>query len=408
MFFVKTALIQLISEQTMQNLLPVLALKPDKVFHLSTPKMSARSPNIVEAAKKARVDTVLDDFYLSEMPRINEVSEAVMQSIDQARNLGLNPVVNFTGGTKLMSIGAYEAAMREQVSSLYVDTDHREFLDGGTGGKLKTLLGDNLGFEPIQKDLTLDVIGLANGGKKINGGGNWKSFLALAQYLFDSPDVEDQVWDAIHGKQGLCPGGKEPRDASNWLELLNININLPGSVGELALKAGIICKVGSVFRLPQETRHSLETLAKEKIGNYFSAIRPLQFSLAFLSGAWWEVVVADAAERCQRFNDLRWSVNVSGSQNSAVREEDIIGLDGVQVAYFSCKRGGQKQRLLSQLDELNNRAQSIGGRFTRRFLAVYKHLAEKPAAELQRRASEMGVKIIKPEDLNNPSFFAEG
>jgi hypothetical protein len=33
----KTALIQLVSEQTMQNLLPVLALKPDTVFHLATP-----------------------------------------------------------------------------------------------------------------------------------------------------------------------------------------------------------------------------------------------------------------------------------------------------------------------------------------------------------------------------------
>ena len=32
------ALIQLISEQTMQNLMPLLALKPAKVFRLTTPK----------------------------------------------------------------------------------------------------------------------------------------------------------------------------------------------------------------------------------------------------------------------------------------------------------------------------------------------------------------------------------
>ncbi len=37
------ALIQLISEQTMQNLVPVLALKPAKVFHLATPKSPAPS-----------------------------------------------------------------------------------------------------------------------------------------------------------------------------------------------------------------------------------------------------------------------------------------------------------------------------------------------------------------------------
>jgi hypothetical protein len=47
------ALIQLISEQTMQNLVPVFALKSVKVFHLATPKTAARSTSIVEAARQA-------------------------------------------------------------------------------------------------------------------------------------------------------------------------------------------------------------------------------------------------------------------------------------------------------------------------------------------------------------------
>lgn len=46
----RLALIHLIREQTMQHLVPVLALKPASVFHLATPKTAARSANIVEAA----------------------------------------------------------------------------------------------------------------------------------------------------------------------------------------------------------------------------------------------------------------------------------------------------------------------------------------------------------------------
>jgi hypothetical protein len=139
-------LIQLISEQTMQNLLPLLALKPDKAFHLSTPKTAARSVHIVGAARQAEVASAAENIRLSEMPSIPETSRAVIRAIAEAKGQGFTPVVNFTGGTKLMSIGAYEAALREQVVSLYVDTDHQQFVDGHTGPKLNTVLGDDFSF----------------------------------------------------------------------------------------------------------------------------------------------------------------------------------------------------------------------------------------------------------------------
>jgi len=48
-------LIRLISEQTMQNLVPLLVLKPARVVHLATPKTSTRSAQIVEGARQAQV-----------------------------------------------------------------------------------------------------------------------------------------------------------------------------------------------------------------------------------------------------------------------------------------------------------------------------------------------------------------
>ena len=69
-------LIQLISEQTMQNLVPLLALKPARVVHLATPKTAARSAQIVEAARQAQVTTDLESIRQSEMPSIPETSRA--------------------------------------------------------------------------------------------------------------------------------------------------------------------------------------------------------------------------------------------------------------------------------------------------------------------------------------------
>jgi hypothetical protein len=141
--------------------------------------------------------------------------------------------------------------------------------------------------------------------------------------------------------------------------------------------------------------------------DYYAAVRPLQSALAFLSGGWWEVMVADAAHRSGQFHDLRWSVNVGERQGGFDLEEDIVGVDGVQIAYFSCKRGGLKSRLVPLLDELDSRARSIGGHFTRRFLAVYQPPYGQNAANLHKRAKELnGIQILAPRDLENLDVFA--
>jgi hypothetical protein len=59
------------------------------------------------------------------------------------------------------------------------------------------------------------------------------------------------------------------------------------------------------------------------------------------------------------------------------------------------------------LDELDNRARSIGGTFTRRFLAVVKPPSGRYAESLRKRAKELGgVRIITPADLNSAETFA--
>ncbi|MCL5098287.1 MAG: hypothetical protein M1608_12320 [Candidatus Omnitrophica bacterium] len=394
----------------MQNLVPVLALKPDRVYHLATSKTAARSANIIEAARQAQVITELDNICLTEMPSITETSLAVIRSIAEAKDQRCTPVVNFTGGTKLMSIGAYEAAMREEAVSLYVDTDHQRFLDGHTGPKLNTVLGDDFSFTPLQKVLTVNAIAVANGRQRVTGGQNWRPFLPLAQYFLKSPNDEAATWQAIHGIDGLCPNGREPRFALDWLSLLDKPIALPPEVGDLAIQAGLVRANGAFLHLPDSTRSELEALSKcdrPAPQDYFAAVRPVQFTLALLSGGWWEVAVVDTALRSGQFRDLRWSVNVGESKGGFDPEEDIVGVDGVQIVYFSCKRGGSKARLFAQLDELDNRARCIGGRFARRFLAVYLTPCGQHGANLLKRARELnGIQIITARDLENLEVFA--
>jgi hypothetical protein len=404
------ALIQLISEQTMQNLVPVLALKPAKVFHLATPKTTARSVNVLEGARQAGATVEAEHIRLTEMPSIPETSRAVLRAIESARAEEMTPVVNFTGGTKLMSIGAYEAAIREQVISLYVDTDRQQFLDGHSGPKLNMVLGDDFSFTSLHQSLTVNAIAVAHGRQRVTGGRNWRPYMSLARHLLQSAADETSTWEAIHGYGGVCPHGREPRRAGDWLSLLDRPLRLPPRVGELALEAGLLRRDGAKLLLPDTTRPKLQELAaaeRPATTDYFGAVRQLQFVLAFLSGAWWEVAVLEAAHRSGQFRDLRWSVNVGERLGGFDPEEDIVGVDGVQIAFFSCKRGGARARLVPLLDELDNRARSLGGHFTRRFLAVFQTPFGQNAAKLQKRAKELnGIQIITPQDLGNLEVFA--
>lgn len=410
------ALIQLISEQTMPNILPVLRLRPTKLVHLVTRRTAVRSACIVEAAREAGQEPDLEIVHLSSMPAMAETFNAVREAIRETRGAGIDPVVNFTGGTKLMSIGAYAAALHRDhaASSLYVDTDDQRFVDGGTGEGLARLLEGDFTFTPLYDRLTVNLIAVANGRESVTAGRNWRPLAPLARHLLDHPTEEQSAHDAVCGKDGILDQGKAPRSPEDWLAAVDREFHLPAEVARLAAEAGLVRHFGAgACRLPEGSRQEMEALCAartrhEQIPDYdrrrVAATEGIQHSLNFLTGAWWEVIVADAVDRCGLFRDLHWSASV-GERFGASLEEDLLAVDGVQIALFSCKRGGEKSRLLPHLEELQARARSIGGQFTRRFLAVYRRPSRRVWDSIVSRARQLGTTVLSADDLKRPDVF---
>lgn len=405
-------LIQLISEQTIQNLLPILRLRPQNSVHLYTPKTATQSKQLAGAIRMLGGVSEPKTVDLSEMPGMAESYEKVTAALDAVEKEGTQAVVNFTGGTKLMSIGAFAAAQARSVPSLYVHTEGACFLDGATSPQMAELFGDDWSFESILKQLRVHMLGKANGVSRITDGKPWKPFLPLAQHLFEHPDDEKATHAAVQGPTGLTPKGVEPHDAKGWLSILDKPISpVPEAVARLAIDSGIARPGGSSTQLllPDTTREQLKGF-KNGYGEgarnkYFKAVAPLQHTIALLTGAWWEVIVCNALNKSGVARDIHWSSQV-GDPNGPDVEEDVLALDGVELLYISCKRGGAGSRLLPFLDEIHSRAAMIGGRFNRRYLAVLQPPRGKVAANLRERASKLGIRLITREDVYTAGVFA--
>jgi len=404
-------LIQLVSEQTIQNLLPILRLKPQHLVHFVTPKTAGRSAGLQAAAKAAGINPEIKTLQLSAMPDIPECFNAVAEILTQSLQNGSKAVVNFTGGTKHMSIGAYAAARTRNVPSLYVDTQDACFVDGATSPEMSAMLAGDFSFTPIRTQLRTDVLAIANGVSQITSGKKFSEMLPLARHLFDHKADEQATHTAFHGERGFFPKGSEPRTPADWLPKLDQEVVLPQAVAALVVESGLM-RAGNApgtVRLPDSTRAELDFLANNHVPNfnarYFQAIAPLQHAAAFLTGAWWEVIVCDAADKSGLFRDLRWSSQV-GDRNGPNTEEDILGVDGVELLYINCKRGGAKARLLPLLEEIRARASTIGGSFNRRFLAVLQPPQGKVAANLQQQAERLGIKVITADNVHQVDVFS--
>jgi hypothetical protein len=408
----RIALIQLISEQTVQNLLPICALQPHTLIHLTTDRTALRSTLIKEAATSVGIDAYFERVRLSDMPRIAETGRAVQRCIETARQQGFLPVLNFTGGTKLMSIGAYQKAADLSCPSFYVDTLSSHFIDGNTAPGLADIFGGDLSFSSLREVLSLDMLVVANGHRSVSKGRPWRLFLPSAHAFRAHPSDTKLLQNEIHRKSGLFPGGLEPRSPADWVPLLSTPFYVPAKLLDPLLESGLLVQGPrpETALLPQEPLPELHSLCSPVKNEsyrerYFAAIAPVQQAKTFLEGGWWEVLVAEAMDRSGVFRDLRWSACVT-QQNGVELEEDVLAVTGTEAVCVSCKSSGYRLRLHPALEELNSRAKAIGGSFTKAFLAVAS--ASPPQLESVRaRARELRIQILTPDSLHSLSSFAE-
>ncbi|MCI0535811.1 MAG: DUF1887 family CARF protein [Verrucomicrobiales bacterium] len=383
-------LLHLVSEQAMQNLLPLLALQPKVVVQVRSKE--DRFHQVAENLKGAVAAIRKTAPYRDLAPQFFEVViDEVSPSVDRARGkvgeaLSLWPeaVVNVTGGTKLMSIGAYLAAEYQREPVLYCDTQRRCFVSLNDRCRLPKLPH----FDEIAANLDVESVMAAHGVQNTGWTGenpNAELMRFGEQALQCRLSHSDELLEfARRLREDFKPKDRflsADRFAVRNLEPITA-MKTAGVTAYLraATVLGIITEQADGFR-------------------FASGMTRRQFEKAvnLLEGTWLELGVYALLCRNPRFSDVRWNFKPQDQDAAGFGETDIVYVDReiTGLALFSCKSIAPR---LEHLEALRQRKETLGGRFARVTLCVA-HCTEEQKQRLSLWCRALGIALVVGSEL---------
>jgi len=348
-------MIALVSQQRMQNIIPVLQNGAEYERLWLIRSTDADVPNSRFALALQQTIGALEDILdvRSADPSVGAYGVADTQAIVATllEENGGAAVVNFTGGTKCMSIGAYLAAWQAQVSALYVDTANEELVWFYPDGRVQKEEFDLAGRLTVRTYL------------KANGRN-------VDEKRTRKHSLNQTAIDAARRLRDLWPSCVEA------LEAFGVAISQKkNSLPSLDLEVATILEAGGLAK-------------KNDVGNWQATPR----GRSFLTGRWLDALVYTCLVDSGEFDDVQLDLRLEGVEN----ELDVMATRRGQLALIECKSGSLGgQTTLNKLQAIR----SGFGTFARTFFA-----SSRGDTQIDRpfrdRAREYGVReIITRESL---------
>ncbi len=386
-------LIHLVSEQTLQNLLPTLALRPSHVIQVrsSDPRFD-RTPSYLETACReaglTETKFLTPETIPGASPDITETS-AFLTTLCE-RQKGHSLCLNFTGGTKLMSIGSYRVAEHLRIPSLYTDTLHRRnFVDGGTGPFLKILPE----LHSFLNQITVPVV-MAAQGKEFRKDSITPQLLEFGKAAWSIRSQHHEAVAAWTSRiRTAVPRDKNGRVESKSGKLKDFLLSpLPFPEADAAqdyldaaVQAGLLSVDASgEVHMQTEPKRS----AVERVSN-------------LLDGAWLELAVAAAANDGSRYGDIHWSVQPSDQTGEDYGETDLIAVDRrrLNLAVVSCKTSTAHVSSLEHLSSWRDRTRTLGGSHASGILCLFRVKSPDEEGRLRAMGKKMGIEILIGDEI---------
>ena len=391
-------LLQLVSEELLPNLLVVMALRPGRIIQVRNGD-AAKNPAMETATIKFRSALQIlaqEPAFKGYQPKIVEINlphlapdiSSVRDSVAHTIATTQGVTVNFSGGTKLMSIGAFQAAAALGRPSVFCDTEAQRISDGRTGGQ-----GRWPEYASVASHLSSRLLMAAEG----RNPDDWRSEPAtdpLRAFGLKAFELRNQHWNALDALGKILRphfythGEKLPTNADELRDLTVKPFPPQATAAEparqylaAAAAAGLLKADGQSYKLnTQATKRAIDRV------------------LSLLNGGWLELAVMDCLTRNPRFKEPAWSVEPSKNENSDYSDTDLLCLDQHtgSLRVISCKVTTQRppQELL---DAVKERAYRIGGAGAKPTLVLFKP-AQSQEAAIRSYARRLGVDVALEAD----------
>lgn len=358
----RAVMVCLISRQTMQNVLPILHMQPQRVVCLSTREEDS-SRTYLEAVLQGQHIALDAPLYVDAYTPADTV-RACQQLL--ARYGAEQLVANLTGGTKVMSLAAFRTFAAAGVPCLYTDTPHQRLL---------YLYPETQAAEPLVT--RVDV-------------------LTYLQAHGQRASLRDQALRL------RCPAmtafiGQHIADLEPFLGRLRYEMQRQGQTRLLFTPEG------------KQRRHIAAQFLSQAMQQGLLEAKPagrMQVEITFrdekarryLEGEWLEDLVYSTV---QQVGCDSAATNVALAWKDApdreMNEIDVAVVHNLRFYYLSCKTGSEASQMKQHLFELETLSALAGGLFNHPILVASSPKAA--PAYLRRRMETLGITYIGPADL---------
>ncbi len=398
-------LINLISEQTVPNLLPALAFEQlDRIVNvLSTESFESQRRRLEEAVhdgwqllRRERALPAFETIILkSESPTVEETRRRVLKAM---LDVEADYVVNYTGGTKNMSIGAYDAANITGSATIYCDTPEG-FLDGHTGS-----MPPHLSMAELAPKLDVKLLLAAHGLFAKRDYHFTKASSAVAKFgeacfrLYQEQPALLRQFRAAWRKH--CTEGKNRPNAADVARVETQPVPMADKP-ELAKVLDLAVRCEFLKRDGQELRVNFTT-ARVPVAK----LKRLESVLTDLDGGIFEAVVFHKLGAGRYFSSFLRGVRPAGkTQTADFGESDFLAYspETVSLTLISCKTTPPR---LEHLESLLARKAKLGGRFAATLVCMEHEGAPHFATE-QERGRLRSEKLQQLRVLGMQGAFAD-
>lgn len=362
----------LVSDEAAANFLPAVStgFKPKKIILVVTPTMKGNARSLAEAFRRAIPAVEIDEIAIPSPWDIQSITDNIVTYFDSRDHSSV--VLNATGGTKLMMIGAYRAFEMLECPVFY--------------------------FQITSGDILLLSMDEAKRIRTIATEPSLEHYLLAYGYIASAPDAGKEIpFDSK--KKELCD--ELIKNYSSYADSIR-TINF--IAGEAEQKKSLVFSFKDYPNIERSPKVMALLEEFEKYGTLEIKSDQVRFASVadrqFVNGGWLESYAYD--QFCHVVSGKKIAKNITLSPLSSGKlknEIDVAFVYNNRLYLVECKTSSDQKKFNDYIYKMDSLGQ-LGGHYVRKILVSYQEIKNENGNPLER-AEKSHIKIIQGRKLNN-------